>query len=198
MHGVSHPLLCEIPEVIETDRLVLRCPKPGDGLQFFEAVSESLPMLRRYLPTVSWVVEKQSIEAAEIYCRSAYSNFISRKDLTYLILERESRVLVGCVGLHRPIWDLPRFDIGYWCRTSKYGNGYITEAVRVLATFAETSLSAARIELVTDAENLRSRAVAERSGFHLEGILYNDHRLPNGSLRNICVYARTGSREQVT
>ena len=47
-----NPLLQDVPEVIETDRLTLRCPRLGDGEALYAAVSESLPELRRYLAAV--------------------------------------------------------------------------------------------------------------------------------------------------
>ena len=70
-------------------------------------------------------------------------------------------------------------------------HGYVSEAVRALVSVAENHLAAMRIELITDAENQRSRTVAERCGFSLEGQLNNERRSPDGSLRNICIYART-------
>jgi len=52
-----------------------------------------------------------------------------------------------------------------------------------------------RVEIRCDAMNQRSRALAERAGFSLEGILKNECRNPQGGLRDTCVYAcvpRTG------
>lgn len=190
---MPNPVLIEIPETIQGDRVVLRCPKPGDGGLLHEAVAESIEELRRYIASVPWVASEQSVQSSEIYCRTAYSNFIARKDMPYLIVERASLALVGCVGLHRPDWETPSFEIGYWCRTSMSGRGYVTDSVKALVQFAEKGLSAARIELRTDAENLKSRAVAERSGFQLEAVLRNECRAPDGLLRSTCVYARTAN-----
>lgn len=187
------PLLREVPEVIETQRLILHCPKPGDGQVLYEAVSESLPALRRYIASIPWVAAEQSVESSEVYCRSAYSNFVARKDMPYLIFERDTFFLVGCAGLHRPNWNTPKFEVGYWCRTSRAGRGYITEAVGALVRMAEQGLEAARIELITDAENVRSRAVADRCGFKLEGLLRSERRAPDGALRDTCIYARISS-----
>jgi RimJ/RimL family protein N-acetyltransferase len=46
------------------------------------------------------------------------------------------------------------------------------------------------VELITDEENVASCRVAERAGFVLEGVLRNERRAPDASLRNTCVYAR--------
>jgi RimJ/RimL family protein N-acetyltransferase len=59
--------------------------------------------------------------------------------------------------------------------------------------FAFTHLRAARVELITDEENTRSRRVAERCGFTLEGVLRHERRAEDTGLRNTCVYARLPS-----
>lgn len=84
---------------------------------------------------------------------------------------------------------MPRGEIGYWCTTDKVGNGYITETVVAMTEFAWT-LGLVRVELRCDARNLRSRAVAERAGYTLEGVLRNDCRTPQGALRTTHLFAR--------
>ena len=184
------PLLIDLPAGIDTMRLHLRPPRAGDGAMLHAAVVETLPELRRFLAFVPWVAQEQSPEASEIYCRNSQAKLLARTDLPFLVLERESGRLLGGTGLHRPDWTVPRFEVGYWMRSSAAGKGYATEAVDALVELAFATLSAARVELKTDADNVRSRRVAERCQFQLEGILRHDLRDPDGSLRNTCVYAR--------
>ena len=88
------------------------------------------------------------------------------------------------------MWETPRTEIGYWCRTTRAGRGYVSEAVAAVARYAHENLRAVRVEIVTDEANLASRRVAERCGFELEGVLRHERRAPDGSLRNTCIYAR--------
>ena len=87
--------------------------------------------------------------------------------------------------------------IGYWCASNKVGHGYITEAVLALTEFA-WSLGFVRVEIRCDAKNLRSRAVAERAGFALEGVLKNVSRTPQGVLQDICVFAQVPRNVEIT
>jgi hypothetical protein len=73
---------------------------------------------------------------------------------------------------------------------SRARNGFISEAVAALTTYAFANLRAVRVEIITDEENNASRRVAERCAFVLEGVLRNERRAPDGSLRNTCIYAR--------
>ena len=58
-----------------------------------------------------------------------------------------------------------------------------------MAVFAKNELGAARLEICNDPLNEKSRRVAERCGFVLEGILRQNFRAPGGSLRDSCMYA---------
>ena len=184
------PLLLDLPTSIETERLLLRTPQAGDGAYFLAALTESLPELRRFLSSLSWVAAEPSLESSEIFCRNAHANFVSRKDLPFFLFERATGQLVGAVGLHRMVWATPKAEVGYWTRTSRSGNGLASEAVTALSSYAFQYLRVVRLELITDEENAGSRRLAERCQFELEGTLRNDQRSPEGSLRNMCIYAR--------
>jgi RimJ/RimL family protein N-acetyltransferase len=93
--------------------------------------------------------------------------------------------------MHHIEWSVPRFEIGYWCRTSLAGRGYIREAVTALTWMAFETLGAARVEVRMDTQNERSWRVAERLGFQLEGVLRSDARANDGQLRDTRVYALT-------
>jgi len=187
---MTDPVLLELPDSIETDRLVMRPPRAGDGPALLPAITESLPELRRFLASMPWVSGEQSLDSAELFCRNARANFLARKDLPFLLFEKSTHELIGVAGLHRMVWSTPKAEVGYWVRTSRGGNGFIGEAVHALCGYAFAHLRAVRVELITDEANAPSRRLAERCRFELEGILRNERRAPAGDLRNTCVYAR--------
>ena len=184
------PILLDLPDSIETARLLLRSPRAGDGPQMLDAITEALPELRRFLASLPWVALEQTLQSAETFCRTAQSNFLARKDLPFVMFDRRTQRLLGTVGLHRTVWQTPKTEVGYWIRTSSAGQGYVSEAVRAMLELAFGTLQMARVELITDEDNAASRRVAERCGFVLEGTLHNERRAPDGSLRHTCVYAR--------
>jgi RimJ/RimL family protein N-acetyltransferase len=187
---MTEPILIDLPASIETERLLMRPPRTGDGTMLHLAVIESLTELRRFLASLPWVAAEQTVESAEVYCRNAQANFLARKDLPFLLFEKTTGQIVGAAGLHRTVWATPKTEIGYWGRVSRAGNGFISEAVAALTAYAFANLHAVRVEIITDAENHASRRVAERCQFVLEGTLRNERRAPDGSLRSTCLYAR--------
>ena len=92
-------------------------------------------------------------------------------------------------------WTVPKFEIGYWCRSDLTGRGLVTEATWALARHAFESLGARRVELKMDDRNRRSWAVAERLGFRLEATLRHDVRVPDGTLRDTRVYGAVSLEE---
>jgi RimJ/RimL family protein N-acetyltransferase len=184
--GRRSPILRDFPDSFETERLLIRSPLPGDGPEFHAAKRESLGELR---PWMAWAQEVGTVEEDEESLRRARVRFLERSDLMLLLLLKGTNTVVGSSGLHRMDWDVPRFEIGYWCRTRFAGQGYVTEAVRGIAGFAFDALGAKRVEIRCDQLNGRSRRVAERAGFRLEGELRNADVGTDGTARNVLVYS---------
>lgn len=179
-----NPILLDLPESFETERLHIRVARPGDGTAFNEAIVESLEQLK---PWLAWTQERPSMDQSEGVCRKAYARFLLREDIMYFFFLKENGMLIGGSGLHEIDWDFRRFEVGYWGRSRYAGQGLITEGVRGVVEFAKT-LSPRRIFLTTDAKNLRSRALAERAGFVLEGTLVADRFDIQGAPRDTLVY----------
>ena len=184
-------------ERIETERLILRCPQPGDGALVNAAICESLDALRPFMP---WAQMAPGLDESELVCRRAQARFRLREDLVLSMFERtadgsEGRYIGGS-GLHRILWDVRRFEIGYWCRRGHTGRGVITESVAALARMAFDVLAARRVEIRMDEGNPASRRVAERAGFTLEGVLRQEALTTTGEARNTCVYSRVRGVEE--
>ena len=179
-----HP---SFPDRFETERLLIRAPLPGDGAAVNAAITESLAELRPWMP---WAQNGQSVAETETWVRESALRFRTREDLPLLLFRKSDGLYVGGSGMHNIDWDVPRFEIGYWIRTSLARQGYITEAVNGIAAFAFEHLKAERIEIRCDARNLRSAAVAERAGFTREACMRRQSRAPDGKLRDTLVFAR--------
>ena len=191
------PLLIDVPQRIDTERLLLRPPQPGDGAALNAAVCESIAELQPWLP---WAQKAPTADESELQCRRMHGRFALREDLVVFIFERRSDgsegALLGGSGLHRIDWAVPRFEIGYWRRSGHGGKGLIVEAVRALNRVAFDRLGARRVEVRMDSHNERSIRVAERAGFTFEGVLRQDALDPAGGPRDTRVYARVRGVEE--
>jgi RimJ/RimL family protein N-acetyltransferase len=177
-----------IPDSFETERLIIRSPLPEDYKIMNEAVVESIAELGQWL---SWAKSPPSLEESERDCRRMRAKYITQEDLAMFLILKADNSFAGGIGLHRIDWSVPKFEIGYWCRTRYQGKGFITEATAGLTKFAFEQLGARRIEIRMDEQNLKSKAVPERLGFRLEGRFINDALNMQSVPRNTLIYAKT-------
>lgn len=180
------PILRDIPEQFETERLLIRAPRAGDGAEVCRAIRDSLAELR---PWMGWASDDPDESLVEENLRRAQIGFLERTDLRLLVFLKGTETLVASSGLHNIIWEIPSFEIGYWCRTPYAGRGYVTESTRAITAFAFEVLEAQRVAIRCDPENLRSRAVAERVGFRLEGTLRQSEVGVDGEPRDTHVFS---------
>ena len=180
-------LLLDFPESFESDRLTIRTPRPGDGVEINAAVWETFDDLKVWMP---WAQQMPTLEESESYVRRAQCQFLAREELTLFLFLKGTDTMVGSSGLHRIDWDIPKFEIGYWCRKRFQGQGCITESTEAITQFAFETFGAKRVEIRCDSKNVRSRRIPNRLGFKLEGTLRNDSLSPSGELRDTLVFAK--------
>ncbi len=181
------PILLDIPEAFDTERLTIRAPRFGDGAPINEAIRESIDDLRRWMP---WAQSLPTVEDSEEFSRHTRAQFLERRDFGLRLWLKGTETLVGSSGLLVRDWTVPTFEIGYWCRKRFEGQGYISEAVRAITRFGFETFDAERIVIRCDALNTRSAAVARRCGFTMEGIMRRDSRAPaSGAWRDTMVFA---------
>lgn len=186
MTGLPLP---KVPQWLETERLLIRCPQPGDGVALYEAIIQSRDHLSAWLSWADW--PNLSLKRAEASILRNRDRYLKCEDMTMLIFLKETGALIGGSGLHNPDWKVPKFEIGYWQHVDYGKQGYMTEAVRAIIILAFEQLGAKRLHLECFPHNERSIALAQRCGFQLEARLANYRRHhQTGELHDWLIFAR--------
>lgn len=175
----------KFPPIIETARLVIHAPSVADAPAVNAAIRESFDDLHRWM---KWAAEIPSLEETQAYSKKAEESFLAGDDFAVRAFLKSTGEFVLASGLHPRDWEVPKFEIGYWCRASQQGCGYVSETVRALTRVGFEQMGANRIEIRCDARNVRSRRVAERAGYKLEAELRHEQVGPDGALRNTLIY----------
>lgn len=116
---------------------------------------------------------------------------MKRDGFRYLIFNKSSNDFIGVVSFESLNWDIPKCQIGYWIDTKQSGNGYMLETVKSLTELGFNLIKFRRIEIRCESTNLNSRAIPEKLGYELEGILKDDDLSADRSmLTDTCVYAK--------
>lgn len=186
---VPNPLLLDLPEALIGSRVIARPYRDGDGARVAAAVAESRERLLN--ADMPWVKEWDQSDQGAIFVRRCQAKWAAREDLSFGLWDRTTDDYLGGSGLHRIVWSIPSFEIGYWIRDRFEGMGLISEAAALLATYAFESLHAQRVRIRCNSENARSAAVPQRLGFVHEATLRNDRRRVDGSLTNTFEFGMT-------
>src|SRR6188472_199321 len=103
------------PSTIETERLTIRALQSGDGPEFNAATVESLEDLQKWMDI--YPDGPPTFAQSEACVREQCAKFILREYLMLVGFLKGTDTMVVTSGL-RPTWDVPMFEIGYWCRKS--------------------------------------------------------------------------------
>ena len=187
-----NPILIDLPMPITTPRLLIRPPQLGDGVAVNAAIIESYNVLHEF---VDWAKTKPTCEETEEHIRLAAANWILKKNdepwLELYIFDKTTGEFIGGTGFHHINWTIPSMETGYWIRSSRSGHGFMTEAINAITQYAIKQLAVKRIAITCDIDNNRSKKIAERLHYTLEGVLKSHRRKPiNGELSDTLLYAK--------
>jgi RimJ/RimL family protein N-acetyltransferase len=169
-------------EGIADDAIRLRLRADSDTPSVIEACQD--PEVIRW----TRVPEAYDERAAEEWVSESTRQRERGEGLHLVIADAESDAFLGSIGIHRINRIEGRCDIGYFLAPWARGRGAMTGAVRLLSTWILETLPIDRIEITIEPANGASRAVAERAGYELEGIL-RSHTVIKGTRRDMAIYS---------
>lgn len=175
-----HKMLLDLPTRFETERLYLRPYQAGDGPWYYAMSQRNRPHLARY-EAKNAAMSLRSEEDAEVLMRELAADWIARNCFFLGAFDRLSDEFVAQIYIGPVNWDLPEFMIGYFVDIDHEGPGFVSEAVQAMLPFLFVNLGAHRVSLHCSDTNVRSRRVAERCGFVLEGHIRENKLNPDGT-----------------
>lgn len=143
-------------KTLETERLILRAWKLEDAADVFAYASGS-----RVGPMAGWKPHETLAETKELL-----RNFIEQDD-TWAVEYKESRKVIGSVGLHSREREGIAFDreLGYVLSEDYWGRGIMPEAVSAVIRFAFEELGINTLLASHFSFNRQSERVIRKSGF---------------------------------
>ncbi len=156
--------------ILESEKVRLRPMQPADLPKFVEWLADA--EVRRWLAAVQ---EPPTLQDEIDWYESTRAN----PDSVLWSIETLDGQLVGTIEL-RLSPASHRAELGIAIQDkSQWNKGYGTDAVNLVLDYGFNDLDLNRVELTTDAENLRGRHCYEKCGFVEEGVL-RQHRFVEG------------------
>lgn len=151
--------------------------------ELYELVDSNREHLREWLP---WVDRTKTAEAYNEIFPMWLRNFADGNGFEAGI--RYKGKLVGMVGIHPVNWAKKAASLGYYLAEEASGKGVMTRCVEVVLRYAFEELQLNKVEIHCGAANVKSRAIPERLGFQLDGIMRDGEWLYD-HFHDIAVYS---------
>ncbi len=183
----SLPFFRRDPPALKGERVTLRLPRTGDYRDWAKLRGESRGFLEPWEPT--WAPDELERSAWRYRLGRYRRDFIRGKALAFFIFETKTGNLLGGVTLGNIRHGVSRSGhIGYWIGEKYAGQGYMVDALRLLAGHAFDTMRLHRIEAACIPGNTRSVRVLEKAGFTREGLLRSYLKI-NGVWQDHYLYA---------
>ena len=184
-----NPLTLELPNGLETDRLIMRPFQLGDEKQLHELQKESWEQFNKWYGGVL-AEEHTSQDDMKCYINGALSGWYDRSWIELPAFEKDSGKMIGTASLHHLDWSVPKGRVGYIVRESAGGKGYATEMANVMTRFAFKLLDLKRLEIRASTENPASSKIPHKLGYQFLTVFEKNKASVNGDLWDLEIYVR--------
>lgn len=164
-----------VPTIFETARLSLRAPVLADAQAIFEGYAQDLEVTRY----MTWSPHG-SVEDSQQFLQRCLAVWAAQSAYPYVIELRREEISLPIGMIEMRILG-HAMDLGYVLARPFWGQGYGTEAAKVLTQWALEQPEIYRVWAVCDVENPGSARVMQKVGMELEGVLRRYLVLPNVS-----------------
>jgi RimJ/RimL family protein N-acetyltransferase len=151
---------------IETERLILRQPEMKDISDVIRNIS-NLEVTKWLLVVPYPYTEKDAVWYIN-HCKEKLDKN-PREDYSYWIELKETKEVIGGIGLAKVSMEHGTGSVGYWLGVDHHRKGYGSEALEALLDLAFNKLSLRRLEAGVFVGNPSSGKLLEKYGFKLEG-----------------------------
>jgi len=149
-------IILNLPERIETSRLVLQRLKYEDAEEIFHIYASKVEATI----FVAWPTH-QSIVDTRSFLNYAIAAWDGDTDFSYSIRLKDSNRLIGSFGV---LHDDGKVQFGYFFAPAEWNKGYATETCQKMMSILKAKTSLHRIWTLVDVENVASIRVLEKSG----------------------------------
>jgi len=154
---------------IEGKRIVIRQPKISDAKDIYSYAKD------REISRYTSVPHPYSLKHAKQFIARSHKKIKKKSGYDLVIVLKETNQFIGTCGLTTVDKENKKAELGYWIGKPFWGQGFASEATKLLLDFGFNKMKLHRIYARVFAPNKASVNVLEKCGFKLEGRLRQDH-----------------------
>lgn len=158
----------DLEATIESERLIIRRYKEGDGKELYDLLerNNNRDFLKEHVDEAKNILSQDD---AEIRVRTLSEWWATRDRFVMGIWLKDTNEYIGNIWIEPKNLDVPSYEIGFFLDKGFTRKGYAYEAANRSMRFIIEDLNAHKIILITRDTNERGIKLAERLGFIKEG-----------------------------
>lgn len=169
---------------LETERLILRRFRISDVETMYKNWATDLDVTKY----IGWKPH-QNISDTQKIVKQWVEDYVKQDHYLWAITIKESKELVGSIGLHGIDGNLLRCDAGYCLSKPFWNKGIMTEALSEIIKFAFNDVKFLRIQALHDTPNIQSGKVMLKCNMKHEGTLRKFSKNNKNKFADVEMYA---------
>ena len=138
----------ELAEQLDSDTIILRVPRPGDGEMLYDALSDVLERLKSRPNSWTWADNPQSPDISEEYCKVNHEFWKSTGNKwPLLIIEKQSGKVAGVFEFYRREWG---WEVGAWSRPVRMIANVSRDVIPIQGIMTEAALAVRKYFITHD------------------------------------------------
>ncbi|MGZ3794587.1 MAG: GNAT family N-acetyltransferase [Bdellovibrio sp.] len=170
---------------LEGSRVILKKHDETLASTMFSYVEKDRKRLGQFLP---WVSFTKTVEDELNYIKHTHKCWDDGTLFDYGLFRKSDGMYLGNIGIHSIEWDFDRCEIGYWLLGDFEGQGYMSEALRILEAHA-FGQGFHRIEVRCSSINQRSSNIPIACGYIFEGML-KENSVEQAKYRDTFIFSK--------
>jgi RimJ/RimL family protein N-acetyltransferase len=189
---------CEgtFPEILDTERLVLRRYASADGAAILELIDKNRARLMQNFSQMAKGLFKD--EDVKSFVEDKTEQWATGKAFCYGIWLKTSKQQVGQLQVKHIAWDVPSAELSYFIGSSSARHGFAAEAISAILRTAFKQLDFRRVFVRIVTSNHESISLANKLGFKHEGFHRNEFRCGFGELHDVHYFSLTSDDSAVS
>lgn len=168
---------------LETDRLILRRYREDDIDVMYEIITDE--RLSKYIKYPN-LTKEEELECIREWIREADESSYEK----WVIEVRDTCEVVGNIDVNTVNKKHKYCNVGYTIRYDYWGNGYASEALRVVADHLLNESGYNLVECCCNELNKQSSRVMEKAGFKKDGYIANRRLNEDGTYSGVEYYSK--------
>ncbi len=169
---------------LETERLTLRRYKESDIDVMYEIITDE--RLSTYIKFPNLTKDE------ELDCIKKWIDEADESKYERWVIERKSDgIVVGNIDVNTVVKKHNYCNVGYTIRYDYWGNGYASEALKVVSDYLLDERGYYLVECSCNELNTQSSRVMEKAGFNKDGYIQNRRLNKDGTYSGVEYYSKT-------